>query len=50
VTSYKLITRGTVEEKILTLQQKKREIIKATLGEEQFTDALSWDEIQELFA
>ena len=50
VTSYKLITRGTVEEKILTLQQKKREIIKATLGEEQFTEALSWDEIQELFS
>ena len=49
VTSYKLITRGTVEEKILTLQQKKRDIIKATLGEEQFTAALNWDEIQELF-
>jgi SNF2 family DNA or RNA helicase len=50
VTSYKLITRGTVEEKILTLQQKKRDIIKATLGEEEFTNALSWDEIQELFS
>ena len=50
VTSYKLITRGTVEEKILTLQQKKREIIKGTLGEEQFTEALNWDEIQELFS
>ena len=50
VTSYKLITRGTVEEKILTLQQKKREIIRAMLGEEQFTEALSWEEIQELFS
>ncbi len=50
VTSYKLITRGTVEEKILTLQQRKRDIIKATLGEEEFTSALSWDEIQELFS
>ncbi len=50
VTSYKLITRGTVEEKILTLQQKKREIIRGTLGEEQFTEALNWEEIQELFA
>jgi SNF2 family DNA or RNA helicase len=49
VTSYKLITRGTVEEKILMLQQKKREIIKATLGEEQFAEALNWEEIQELF-
>jgi len=50
VTSYKLITRGTVEEKILLLQQKKREIIRGTLGEEQFTEALNWEEIQELFA
>jgi len=49
VTSYKLITRGTVEEKILTLQRKKRELIEATLtGEEAFTEKLSWDEIQEL--
>jgi superfamily II DNA or RNA helicase len=49
VTSYKLIARGTVEEKILTLQRKKREIIEATLtGEEAFTEKLSWDEIQEL--
>ena len=49
VTNYKLITRGTVEEKILNLQRKKREIITATLtGEEAFTESLSWDEIQEL--
>ncbi|HSY17411.1 MAG TPA: SNF2-related protein [Candidatus Acidoferrales bacterium] len=49
VTSYKLITRDTVEEKILTLQNRKREIIAATLeGEEAFTNSLSWDEIQEL--
>jgi superfamily II DNA or RNA helicase len=51
VTSYKLIARDTVEEKILTLQNRKREIIKATLsGEEEFTAALSWQEIQELLA
>ena len=30
VTSYKLITRDTVEEKILTLQNRKREMIQAT--------------------
>ena len=49
VTNYKLITRGTVEEKILNLQRKKREVIAATLtGEEAFTESLSWDEIQEL--
>ncbi len=51
VTSYKLITRDTVEEKILTLQNRKREIIAATIGgEEEFAAALSWEEIQELLA
>ena len=50
VTSYKLIARGTIEEKILALQQKKRAIIKATLGgEETLADNLTWEEIQGLF-
>ena len=49
VTSYKLITRDTVEEKILTLQNRKRELIQATIGgEEEFAASLSWEEIQEL--
>lgn len=51
VTSYKLIARDTVEEKILTLQKRKREVIQATIGgEEQFAASLSWEEIQELLA
>ena len=51
VTSYKLITRATVEEKILALQNRKREIIRATLGgEEALAEALTWEEIQELFS
>ena len=51
VTSYKLITRDTVEEKILVLQNRKREIIQATLGgEEEFAAALNWEEIQELLS
>jgi SNF2 family DNA or RNA helicase len=51
VTSYKLIARDTVEEKILTLQNRKREIIEATVGgEEEFAERLSWEEIQELLA
>lgn len=50
VTSYKLITRGTVEEKILNLQNKKRELIKATLGEEELTGALTWEEMRELLS
>jgi SNF2 family DNA or RNA helicase len=49
VTSYKLIARGTVEEKILTLQSRKRDVIKATLaGDEQLAESLTWEEIQEL--
>ncbi|MBL9135135.1 MAG: SNF2 helicase associated domain-containing protein [Verrucomicrobiales bacterium] len=51
VTSYKLITRGTVEEKILSLQQRKRDIIRGLIsGEEQLSEALTWDEIQELLS
>ncbi len=51
VTSYKLITRDTVEEKILVLQNRKREVIQATIGgEEAFAESLNWDEIQELLA
>ena len=46
VTSYKLITRGTVEEKILDLQKKKREIIDATVeSEEPLMTGLSIEEI-----
>jgi len=51
VTSYKLIARDTVEEKILTLQQRKRAVIRATIGsDEEFASTLTWDEIQELLA
>ena len=51
VTSYKLITRDTVEEKILLLQNKKREIIQSTIaGDEEFAAALNWEEIQELLS
>jgi SNF2 family DNA or RNA helicase len=51
VTSYKLIARDTVEEKILLLQNRKREMIHATIaGEEEFAASLTWEEIQELLA
>lgn len=50
VTSYKLITKGTVEEKILKLQLRKKEILEAMLGgDESFTNALSWEDVQDLF-
>ncbi len=51
VTSYKLIARDTIEEKILSLQRKKREAIQSVFGdEEQLTSSLNWDEVQELLA
>jgi SNF2 family DNA or RNA helicase len=51
VTSYKLIARDTVEEKILILQNRKREMIQATVGDDEaFAASLNWDEIQELLA
>jgi len=51
VTSYKLIARDTVEEKILALQNRKRAMIQAAIGgEEEFAASLTWEEIQELLA
>jgi SNF2 family DNA or RNA helicase len=49
VTSYKLIARSTVEEKILSLQQKKRAMIQSTVeSEEPMMSGLSMAEIAEL--
>jgi SNF2 family DNA or RNA helicase len=49
VTAYKLIARGTVEEKILALQARKRQVIDATIESEQpMMQGLSFTEIQEL--
>ncbi|MCL4177052.1 MAG: DEAD/DEAH box helicase [Verrucomicrobia bacterium] len=49
VTSYKLITRGTVEEKILNLQTRKRGLLEGVLGDdESLVSALSWEELQAL--
>lgn len=49
VTAYKLIARGTVEEKILHLQRKKREIIDAAIeNEEPLMEGLTMEEIRGL--
>lgn len=49
VTAYKLIARGTVEEKILALQAKKRDIINATIESEQpMMDGLTTADIEAL--
>ncbi len=51
VYSIKLITKNTVEEKVLAMQRRKKSIIDATLEKESnFTQALSWDDVQELLS
>ncbi|MDP1829704.1 MAG: SNF2-related protein [Archangium sp.] len=50
VFSYKLITRGTVEEKILGLQQRKRELAAGVLGTDQDVGkALTEHDVEDLF-
>jgi SNF2 family DNA or RNA helicase len=41
VIAYRLVTRGTVEEKIWRLQQSKAQLAQDVLGEEGFTGSLS---------
>ena len=51
VYSIKLITRDTVEAKVLAMQRKKQTIINATLtSDEGVMPNLTWDDIQELLA
>jgi SNF2 family DNA or RNA helicase len=51
VTAYKLITRDTVEEKILRLQEKKRAAIDAAIdSEEPLMSGLTTEEIEELLS
>ena len=51
VTSYKLIARDTVEEKILNLQKRKREMASAMLEtEEPLMTGLTTDDLAELLA
>jgi superfamily II DNA or RNA helicase len=51
VTSYKLIARNTVEEKILRLQEKKRAVMEATVdSEEPLMTGLSLEEIAGLLS
>ncbi len=51
VTAYKLITRDTVEEKILKLQEKKRAAIDAAIdSEEPLMTGLTTEELEELLS
>ncbi|MCS6772323.1 MAG: SNF2 family helicase [Kiritimatiellae bacterium] len=47
----KLITKSTVEEKVLELQRRKKAVIDATLeSDEQVIGALTWEDVQELLS
>ena len=50
VISYKLITRGTVEEKILTLQKRKKDLAAGVLSADaDFGKLLSEQDVADLF-
>ncbi len=51
VYAIKLITAGTVEEKVLALQARKQAVIDATIeSDEAMIQRLSWEDIQELLS
>ncbi len=50
VNVYKLITQGTIEERVLALQERKKKIFDALMTENaEALKALTWEEIKELF-
>jgi hypothetical protein len=49
VYSLKMITRDSVEEKVLALQQRKQQVIDATLDtDSEMLQSLEWEDVQEL--
>jgi superfamily II DNA or RNA helicase len=49
VYSVKLITKGTIEEKVVEMQKRKRDIIDATVeSDEAMLTSMSWEDVQEL--
>ncbi len=51
VTSYKLIARGTVEEKIVRLQESKRELTgRLVTSDETFVQGLNFEDLKELLS
>lgn len=49
VYSVKLITKGTVEEKVVEMQKRKSDIINATVeSDEAMLKSMSWEDVQEL--
>jgi SNF2 family DNA or RNA helicase len=50
VFSYKLIARGTVEEKILALQRRKKELAEGIVGADALFGKLSQEDVEELLS
>jgi superfamily II DNA or RNA helicase len=50
VQAYKLITAGTIEEKIQALQARKRDLFEASLSDEAFIEKLTGDDLEQLLA
>ena len=49
VSAYKLVTLGTIEEKILELQNRKKELVKQVVGcDDEAISKLTWEEVLEL--
>jgi superfamily II DNA or RNA helicase len=49
VYSVKLISEGTVEEKVLEMQKRKKAVINATVeSDEEMVQSMTWDDVQEL--
>lgn len=49
VYSVKLITKGTIEEKVLEMQKKKQAVIDATVeSDEAMISSMTWNDVQEL--
>ena len=50
VVAYRFVARNTVEEKVLALQEKKRDLFDATVEQGRFQlDRLSQEDIEDLF-
>lgn len=49
VIAYRLITKGSIEEKIRALQQQKKAVAEDILGEERFSQSLTVDDFRYLF-
>ena len=50
VVAYRLIARGTVEEKVIELQEQKRGLAEAVLGAGDAAGSITMTELEDLFA